>query len=574
MTLRATLCDSTGLVPPHSSPSETASAPSVSAQAAQARTAVDTRQLPGLNQLAVDYAWDYAKLERFYAGNPATPQAWRDAIARVQAHARPRAGVAAVIEAQQRRRGAPDAALAAGAQLREPQTVAVVTGQQAGVFGGPLFTLLKALTAVRLAERVRLEHGVPAVAVFWVDAEDHDWQEVRTAHLLDADMTLRSVTLADLPGCHTESVGRLQLDASIDTALSQLEALLPPSASTADVLDGLRRAYRAGVSMADAFARLLEDLLGPRGLVVYDASDVAAKPFVADLFAREIELGGATSAKAAEAGAKLEALGYHAQVAAQADGLALFSLSDGRQGIKIAGNTCRVGERDEPASALRDRARQHPEAFGPNVLLRPLVQDTLFPTVCYVAGPSELAYLGQLREVYATFGIPMPLVYQRATATLLDSNAMRFLARHNLPLWALRTQDESVLNELLAAALPPSVEASLQDAAQAIEARMTVLAAEVPLIDATLEGATRSALGRMQDDLKKLQAKIIQAAKRKDETLRRQFRHAQAQAYPAGHSQERELGVVYFLNKYGPTLVDRLCEELPLGMGTHWILTI
>lgn len=556
-------------------PAQAAPAPaSTSASAGPARAGIDTRQLPGLNKLAVDYAWDYAKLERFYAGNPATPQAWADAIARTRAHARPRAGVAAVIEAQQQRRGAPQAALAAGAQLRDAETVAVVTGQQAGLFGGPLFTVLKALTAVRLAERVRLEHGVPAVAVFWVDAEDHDWQEVRTAHLLDADMAVRSVTLADLPGCHTEPVGRLQLDASVDAALAELEALLPPSDSTADVLASLRRAYRAGVSMADAFARFLEDLLGPRGLVVYDASDPAAKPFVADLFAREVELGGATSARAAEAGAALESLGYHAQVAAQADGLALFSLAGGRQSIKVAGDSCRVGDRDEPASVLRERARQHPEAFGPNVLLRPLVQDTLFPTICYVAGPSELAYLGQLRGVYATFGIPMPLVYQRATATLLDSNATRFLARHDLPLWALRAQDESVLNELLAAALPPSVEASLQDAAQAIETRMTVLAAEVTQIDATLEGATRSALGRMQDDIKKLHAKIIQAAKRKDETLRRQFRHARAQAYPAGHAQERELSAVYFLNKYGPTLVDRLCDEVPLGMGTHWVLTI
>jgi bacillithiol biosynthesis cysteine-adding enzyme BshC len=543
LTLRAALCESTELVPPHS-PSQTPPAALSADASSPARTAIDTRHLPGLNKLAVDYVWDYGRLERFYAGNPETPQAWRDAVARVRAHARPRDGVTAVIEAQQRRRGAPPAAVAAGASLRDPQTVAVVTGQQAGLFGGPLFTLLKALTAIRLAERVRVEHQVPAVAVFWVDAEDHDWQEVRAAHVLDAETTVRTVTLADLEGCHTEPVGRLQLDASVEVAIAELEGLLPPSASTADVMAALRRAYRPGVSMADAFARFLEDLLGPRGLIVYDASDPAAKPFVADLFAREVELAGGTSTRAAAAGAALEALGYHAQVAAQADGLALFSLSGGRQGIKVAGDTCTVGDREEPASALRDRARQHPDAFGPNVLLRPLVQDTLFPTVCYVAGPSELAYLGQLREVYAAFGVPMPLIYQRATATLLDSNATRFLTRHDLPLWALRAQDESVLNELLAAALPPSVEASLQDAAQAIDARMAVLAAEVPQIDATLEGATRSALGRMQDDLKKLQGKIIQAAKRKDETLRRQFKHAQALAFPCGAPQERVVSLV------------------------------
>jgi uncharacterized protein YllA (UPF0747 family) len=157
---------------------------------------------------------------------------------------------------------------------------------------------------------------------------------------------------------------------------------------------------------------------------------------------------------------------------------------------------------------------------------------------------------------------------------VVDSNAMRFLTRHDFPLESLRPRDEAALNQLLETQLPASVEASLEDAARMVADRMDAVAKAVPQIDATLEGATRSTLGRMQDDLKKLHSKIIQAAKRKDETLRRQFRHAQAQAFPGGHPQERSVGFVYFLNKYGPTLVDRLGDELPLEMGKHWILTI
>ena len=122
--------------------------------------------------------------------------------------------------------------------------------------------------------------------------------------------------------------------------------------------------------------------------------------------------------------------------------------------------------------------------------------------------------------------------------------------------------------------LPPAVEASLEDASRLIQARMETLASEVPQIDPTLEGAARSTLSRMQDDLKKLHNKIIQAAKRKDETLRRQFKHAQAQAFPGGHPQEREIGFVYFLNQYGPGLVERLSDELTLDMGIHWVVSI
>ena len=209
------------------------------------------------------------------------------------------------------------------------------------------------------------------------------------------------------------------------------------------------------------------------------------------------------------------------------------------------------------------------------MLLRPIVQDTIFPTVCYVAGPSELAYLGQLRRVYDAFGVPMPLVQQRATATIVDSNAMRFLSKHDVSIEALARAGRSGAERAAdRAAAHLGRDGAIQVAGDAIEQRMDALAREVPRIDATLEGAARSTLSRMQDDLKKLHAKIVQAAKRKDETLRRQFHHAQAQAFPGGHPQERAIGFVTFLNKYGPGLVDRLIEALPTEMGTHWVITI
>src|SRR5690606_3013696 len=143
-----------------------------------------------------------------------------------------------------------------------------------------------------------------------------------------------------------------------------------------------------------------------------------------------------------------------------------------------------------------------PERFSPNVLLRPLVQDTLFPTACYVAGPNELAYLAQLGDVYEAFGIPMPLVHTRASATIVDANAMKFLTRHDFPLESLRAQDEAALNQLLEAQLPPRIEALLHETGSLIEERLGELATAITALDPTLEGATRSTLSRMQDDLK------------------------------------------------------------------------
>ena len=208
------------------------------------------------------------------------------------------------------------------------------------------------------------------------------------------------------------------------------------------------------------------------------------------------------------------------------------------------------------------------------MLLRPIVQDTLFPTIAYVAGPSELAYLGQLGGVYQHFGIPMPLMYPRATATLIDAGAARFLSRYNLPIDALQQPDESALNRLLQAQLPVEVEQSLSDADASIRRSMQRVIDAMPALDPTLAGAAKTTLGRMEHDLRGLQSKVIHGAKKRDETLRRQFTRAQAQIFPLGHPQERTLGVVFFLNKYGPALVDRLLEELPVDLGRHWVMTI
>jgi bacillithiol biosynthesis cysteine-adding enzyme BshC len=464
--------------------------------------------------------------------------------------------------------------MSATALLRNPQTVAVITGQQAGLFGGPLFTLLKALTTIRLAEQVRAEHGVPTVAVFWIDAEDHDWDEVKTCSVLDTDMKPVAIAAGDPPHAHAGPVARVRLDESVNAAVSALEAALPGTEFTSWMLEVLRRAYAPGTGMAKAFGRWLESVLGQRGLIVFDASDPAAKPLVSHIFAREIEQAGQTARLASEAGAALEARGYHAQATPHEGSLALFHMNAGRQPIKphVAGFL--VGEQSESTPALLDRLRKSPEEFSPSVLLRPIVQDTLFPTVCYVAGPNELAYLGQLRRVYDAFSTPMPLIQQRATATILDASAMRFLTRYDVALESLRAQDEAVLNAVLEAQLPPSVETSLDEAVRTLEQRMERLAKEVVQIDPTLEGASRSTLSRMQDDLKKLHGKIIQAAKRKDETLRRQFQHTRSQAFPGGEPQERAVGFVHFLNKYGPALVDRLYAELPVDAGIHWVVTI
>jgi len=530
--------------------------------------------VPWSRRLAADYVHQFSSVAPFFHGNPAEDADWAAAIARTTAHSRRRSEIAAIVSAQQGRRGAPARAIEMAPRLADAATVAIVTGQQAGLFGGPLFTLLKALTALRLADEIAERHRVPTVAVFWVEAEDHDWDEVRSCTVYDERLEPQTISLPPRPPGDPAPVSRITLDSSIESAIESLAGALPPTEFTQALLEDLRRAYAPGAGMADAFARWIERLLGPRGLVVYDASDPASKPLAAAVFQRELSKPGETSRLASAAGADMVDRGYHAQVQSQADTVSLFRLDGARRVIRAQDAALAIGDDRYSIEALDREAAERPAGFSPGVLLRPIVQDTLFPTACYVAGPSELAYLGQLKGVYERFGVPMPLFYPRASATVLDSASLRFLTRYQLPFEALHGRDDSALNALLETQIPPAVEASFSAARAMIDARMSEVLQAVSAIDPTLEGVAKSTAGRMQHDLETFHGKMLQAAKRRHDTLRRQFVRTRALTFPGGQPQERAIGFVSLLNQYGPALVDRLSDELPLDMGRHWLVTI
>lgn len=532
---------------------------------------IDHRQLPWTGRFIRDYCYAFDRLAPFFSGSPTDHEALGQAV-EARRRRRPDAGMAGVIERQIAVRNAPAAARAAAGRLGDARTVAVVTGQQAGLFGGPLFTLLKALSTIALARRLAREYRTEVVPIFWIDAEDHDLDEIRVCNVLDRDLAPAPIPLEiDAPsGASVASVG---LDASITRAVGRLRDMLAPTEFTGDVLGAIETAYAPGVRLVDAFGRWLDRLLGPHGLVVFDASDPAAKPFVRSLFARELRAPGRTARLATDAGDELTARGYHAQVVPVPDSVALFRLDGKRESIRVAGDGFVTGGRSVSGERLLRELDGDPASFSPNVLLRPLMQDTLLPTAVYVAGPNELAYLGQLRRVYETFDVPMPVIYPRASATIVDHATTKFLSRYEVEVAQLQPQNDTALNELLAAQLPAALDDAMAAAERATTERLEAIRAAVPALDPTLAGAVDATRGRMGRELRHLRGKIIHAAKRRDATLRRQFRRAQAQCFPGGDPQERAVAGVYFLNRYGFALIDRLLEDLSLEPGYHWLLT-
>ncbi len=528
-----------------------------------------------MRPLAGAYANDFASVAPLFAGDPADPAAWRDTIRRVTAAKHDRGALASILKSQLDRRDAPVEAKRAAAEFVNPATVAVITGQQAAIFGGPLYTLLKAITAIRVARDITRDYGVPAVPVFWVDAEDHDWDEVRTCTILDKDARLHEISLAPPAGAGEQPVGSLALGPDIASILETLGTALSPTEFTSDLIDQLKRCYQPGIAMGAAFAAWLDHLLGRYGLVVYESNDVAAKKLAVGIFTHELEQPSRSAELVRTASDVMRKLGHAPQVEPAEDAVSLFYVDGaGRRSIKRDGAGYRVGDDVKTVDAIRAEATAHPERFSPNVLLRPLVQDQIFPTICYVGGPAELAYQAELGGVYRDFGVEVPLLYPRLTATLVDSAAARFLERSNLPFESLQPQDDAALNALLEQFLPPVIDESIDGAKRELAMRLATLKEAIPAVDPTLAGTVDTTMTKVEDALKTLHAKIIQASKRKDDTLRRQFTHARDLAFPGGHPQERAINIVFFVNRYGSALCDQLLESVPLDMSKHYIINI
>jgi bacillithiol biosynthesis cysteine-adding enzyme BshC len=538
------------------------------------REAIPADRLPWMRPLVQAYLQDFASVAGWYAGSPWESASWGRVIRRVQQSGRDSMPACRALARQLDQRGAPAPAKAAAATLAHPATLAVVTGQQAGAFGGPLYTLLKAVTTIQLARRISAAHGVSVVPVFWVHGEDHDWNEVRAARVLTADALVAEVSLSAAGPVDGPVAHRILAD-DTGAALQRLGELVPPTEFTDDVVQRLARHYRSGAGMAAAFAGWLDDLLGASGLVVFDAADPEVKPAVAGLLAAEIHEP-RVSRLAREAAETLRRQGHTPQVEPAEDAIALFYLDpQGRLPIRrMDGGRVLVGEDVRPAEEVAGEARAHPERFSPNVLLRPIVQDQLFPTIAYVAGPGEIAYQAQLGAVYRAFGVEAPLVYPRASATVLDSAAARFLDRHPVTFETLQVQDESVLNRLLEAQLPAEIDRLIDGADAWLVEQATQLKPAVAVVDPTLAGAVDTTIARARETFGQLRHKIVQASKRRDQTMRRQFERTRALAFPDGHPQERVLNVAFFVNRYGPAVVDRLIELLPPETDKHYVLTL
>ena len=531
----------------------------------------------GASALFAAYVDGDEKALRYLTHNPWEVDSRVEAARVAASHPRDRATLADVLLEQNGSWwGAEEGAVRENIErLRDPESVAVVTGQQLGLFGGPTYAVYKALTAVRLAEQLAEEIGRPAVPVFWLAGEDHDFAEVHATTLPNGADPVRIVYDDGRdPSENRGPVGRIVLGEQISESVEQLFVIHPQTP------EWVRKVWMPGALWQDAFAHTLRRLTEGTGLVFVSGDDTRLKRLVATLFQREIEAWPDSFDRLTLVSGRLVEDGFHAQVKPSPVNLFLFAEEPGPA---KAGSRRLPIDPDGEDFVLRGTTKrflkeellvfleEQPERFSPNVVLRPLMQDALFPTAAYVAGPGEMAYFAQLKPIYEAFGVPMPVIYSRASLTLVTEKQQRLLDEYEIDIPDLAGDLSELHRRLALGRSDTNLDGQFDETAQRIRELMAALEPTATGIDSSLDSAVKAAHARMEKALTRLEKKTIRAEKRNQHVILERLERLAGELMPGGKPQERVMCSLALLDQLKP---DELLSALDLDTRAHLVVSL
>jgi len=534
-------------------------------------------RVPKSSRLLVDYLERHEQVSRFYNGHPFDPVTYTRLQKELRGFRTDRKTLVETLLRQNVAFGAGDHTIKNIQSLADPATFAVVTGQQVGLFSGPAFTLYKALTAVRVSQSLN-ECGLKTVPIFWLATEDHDLEEVAQTHTLNDDY--QPVHLHDAgerPAPHSP-VGRVRLTGAVTAQLDHLESLLPPGDSRTQLLNDLRSAYQPGATWSQSFARFLTRLFNRWGVVLLDPMDEAIHLLSAPIYQKALRQAGELRSQLQARSIEMIKAGYHAQVHITDESTLLFAERDGnRLAVHQADSGSRqfsIGEvQTVSLDELESEISNQPLHFSANVLLRPIVQDSLLPTIAYVAGPSELAYLGQAQVLYSSFGRPMPVVFPRSGFTLVDHRIERWMEKYQVAIEDVWKGKEHLSRRIASTAFAEGWEERFDQVERDLAGLLARLRKDIEALDPTLIDALGHAEEKIQYQVERLKGKMARSALSRSEILARHEEAILHALMPEKELQERIVGGIYFLGRAGYGLLDKLLEQVPADSSLHLVMT-
>lgn len=529
-------------------------------------------KIKGSSKLYIDYIYNFEKLKGYYAADyKAIAKGMLLAVDENEKGTMAKA-VEILIEQNKERLNLPG--MREKAQLLKKRGAQVViTGQQLGLLGGPLYTIYKALTAVKLADLLSSKLNKPVVPVFWLEGEDHDLNEANTVCLLDLKNRPYKLGLKGLPKGNRLPVGELLIGEGVGDLLQKIEQITPESEFKPALIELIKESYIPTASWKNAFSYLILQLLGNYGLLLVDASDKRWKELARPIFEKAIIYIKDMRRILHENNERLMKDGYHLQVTYNPNSTNLFlKMEEAKYLIEAGGEDSfhlKGGRGIFSQHELLKLAKEKPERFVPNVLLRPLVQDYLLPTLAYVAGPAEIAYFAQIKPLYKFFGVKMPFIFPRSSITLIEKKIDKVIRKFNIDLVEFFNNPERIIEKNVDKELARPIEEPFAQAERKLDSIIQQLRKIIISIDTTLTIPLEKASAKMRYQLYSLRKKTVEAGKRANQTKVNHMEKLKNNLLPLENLQERCLNIFQFLIRYGPSLIDKIYDEIDLNNFGH-----
>jgi len=521
-------------------------------------TCVRHTELPHTSSLFADVLYRPDRTAPFYPYPVRDLAAYQSAARRIQLGPERRA---ALIHAL----GAQNPAGASLERLAQPGTVAVVTGQQVGLFSGPAYTVYKALHAVKLAQWLSA-NGLPAVPAFWLATEDHDFAEVDHAWVYGPDH--RPVKLEMHRSASAQPVGGVTL---ADPPVRELRAALDGMPFGEEVAGLVEVAYRSGSTMGKAFGELLRALLKDFDILQVDPMLPAFRELAAPTVRAAVESAPELTAAVLERNRQLAAAGYHAQVHVEEQTSFVFLLENGKRlTLRRHARDYVLNGRRFTTAELAGRATE----LSPNALLRPVVQDAILPTVACIGGPAEIAYLAQSEVLYGALLGRMPVAVPRAGFTVLDARSQKLVERYHLSIQDFFHGEEALRERISRKLVPPGLTSAMTETVAQVETAIHRLSGELGGFDPTLAVAAEHSGRKIRYQLEKIERKTGREALRRDARAAHEAASLYGLLYPEHNLQERVYSILPFLAMHGPDLIGRIHDAIQLDCADHRLMVV
>ncbi len=461
--------------------------------------------------------------------------------------------------------------------IKQNNTITITTGQQVGIFTGPLYTIYKAITAIKLADYLKQKYTqFNFVPVFWLAGDDHDFAEIQFVNLLDKEGKLRKIEYDDGKevDANRGSVGQLKLKPSINQTLDRLFETLNDTEYKEELKGIINKFYNSKETLASAFKKLMHFFFDEFGLIILDPQDPGVKKLMQPIFEKEISNYSEHVDDLIELSAELEEV-YHAQVKVKPVNL-FMNYEGGRHLIEPKDELFGLkGKRKKfTKEELLELINNSPEEFSPNVLLRPVCQDFILPNLLYVGGPGEIAYYAQLKPLYEFFEMRDPVVYPRASATILEKNAARLIDKIGIELREIFIDPDMLISKIISRLDGNQAEQLFDEANKNFNSIFEEMKNNIAQIDKTLIDSVEKNKQRLFQNLEILKEKVEKAQQNKYQITLNQLNKAKSLVFPNNNLQEREINILYYLNKYGLDFVKFLFSELKVNRFTHQIIEL